>query len=110
MKAPGRWFRNFIAPSVVRRGPLTIAISTAGCSPAVARAIREEIQQLYGPEVSRYLRQAGRVRKKAMSDIQNSREREKFLKGLASGDIFDTLRKKGYAAALRVSSGRGQGK
>lgn len=102
---------NFIAPSVVRRGPLTIAISTEGCSPAVAKAIRQEIQRLYGPVFSQYLRYADRIRKKALSEIKDDKERERFLKGLASDNILDTLRKKGCETikarpSLRSARGR----
>lgn len=46
---------NFIVPSVVRRGPLTIVISTSGASPAMAKAIRKEIERLYGKDFGRYL-------------------------------------------------------
>jgi len=95
---------NFITPSIVRRGPLTIAISTEGCSPAVSKAIRKEIESLYGPEFSKYLRFAGKVRKEAMSVIKDSRERERFLKGLASEDILDTLRNKGLKTVLKKYS------
>lgn len=95
---------NFITPSIVRRGPLTIAISTEGCSPAVSKAIRKEIQSLYGPEFSKYLRLAGKIRKEAMSGIKDSRERERFLKGLASEDILDTLRNKGLKTVLEKNS------
>ena len=35
---------NFIAPAVVRRGDVTVAISTSGTSPALARKLREEIE------------------------------------------------------------------
>jgi precorrin-2 dehydrogenase/sirohydrochlorin ferrochelatase len=95
---------NFITPSIVRRGPLTIAISTEGCSPAVSKAIRKEIQSLYGPEFSQYLRFAGKVRQEAMSGIKDPRERERFLKRLASGDILDTLRHKGLKSVLEKYS------
>src|SRR3989337_4068042 len=39
---------NFIVPSVFRRGTLSIAVSTGGVSPAFAKAIRNELEQIYG--------------------------------------------------------------
>lgn len=86
---------NFIAPSLLKRGPLIVAISTGGASPAFARTIRKELQQLYGPEFSGYLAFIKRIRAKALSEITEKDRRERFLKGLASKKILDTLRVKG---------------
>ena len=41
---------NFIVPSIVRRGELALAISTGGASPVVAKHIRRELEERYGPE------------------------------------------------------------
>lgn len=41
---------NFIVPSIVRRGELALAISTGGASPVVAKHIRRELDEAYGPE------------------------------------------------------------
>ncbi|MBI5664323.1 MAG: bifunctional precorrin-2 dehydrogenase/sirohydrochlorin ferrochelatase [Nitrospirae bacterium] len=92
---------NFIVPSIVKRGPLTIAVSTEGASPAVSKAIRMEIEGLYGKEFALYLKFVERVRKKAIKDITNSREREKFLKTLASPSVFSALRNRGYKATYK---------
>lgn len=88
---------NFIAPSLVKRGPLTIAISTEGSSPAVSRAIRQELEKLYGPDFGRYLKLLERIRKKAQKQISNRKKREQFLKGLASEEIFERLRTDGLS-------------
>ena len=37
---------DFILPSVLRRGPVTVAVSTGGASPAMARLVREELDAL----------------------------------------------------------------
>jgi len=41
---------DFIAPSIMRRGDITFAISTAGRSPALARRIREQLQRQFPKE------------------------------------------------------------
>ncbi|MBI2846680.1 MAG: bifunctional precorrin-2 dehydrogenase/sirohydrochlorin ferrochelatase [Chloroflexi bacterium] len=41
---------DFIAPSIVRKGDVTIAISTGGSSPALARRMREELEKYLSPE------------------------------------------------------------
>lgn len=87
---------NFIVPSLIKRGPLTIAISTEGSSPAVSKAVRREIENLYGGEFARYLRFVELIRKKAIKKILNSRKREQFLKYLASEKVINTLREKGF--------------
>lgn len=74
---------SFILPSVVKRGLLTIAISTGGASPAIAKTIRRELQGLYGPEFSRYLSRVKKAREKALEEIADKKERARFLKRLA---------------------------
>lgn len=73
---------NFIVPSVVKRGLLTIAISTGGASPAIAKAIRKELRELYGPEFSRYLMKVNKVRAKALVEMPDKEERARYLRGL----------------------------
>ncbi len=46
---------SFIVPSIMRRGNLSIAVSTAGSSPKVASQIRQELEELYGHEIEIYL-------------------------------------------------------
>ena len=41
---------DFILPSVLRRGALTVAVSTGGASPTVARMVREELEAALGPD------------------------------------------------------------
>lgn len=53
---------NFILPASVRQGDLTIAISTAGKSPAMAKRLRQELEKSYGPEYSLALELMGTLR------------------------------------------------
>jgi precorrin-2 dehydrogenase/sirohydrochlorin ferrochelatase len=97
---------NFIVPSVVQRGPLVFAISTGGTSPALAKTIRKEIEKLYGTVFSDYLGFVKSLRARAMREIPDTRKRERFLKGLASGDIPDALRTKGLDAVKQAVMNR----
>ena len=97
---------NFIVPSVVRKGPLAIAISTSGASPAAARTIRKELEERYGGEVGPFLGVLMKLRKRAMKEIHDKKAREAFLKGAASEELFRVLRRAGLQQAeKRVMQG-----
>ncbi|OGW56883.1 MAG: hypothetical protein A2Z09_00360 [Nitrospirae bacterium RBG_16_43_8] len=74
---------NFIVPSVVRRGPLTIAVSTSGVSPSLARTIKKELEGLYGREFEKHLNYIKKIRVRSLAGIKNNKERIKFLRGLS---------------------------
>jgi precorrin-2 dehydrogenase/sirohydrochlorin ferrochelatase len=97
---------NFIAPSVVKRGPLTIAISTGGISPAMSKAMRKEIEELYGRPFAQYLGYVKKIRAKAMAEINDGEKRERFLKSLASREMLRKLRAEGMAAVKEEVSRR----
>lgn len=90
---------NFIVPSTMRSGHLTIAISTEGYSPAVAKNIRKELERLYDREFGRYLKFLGAIRKRAMNEIKDNKKRERFLQKLASEEMFNILRSRGFKSA-----------
>jgi len=54
---------DFILPAVIRRGDLAVAVSTGGVSPAVTRAIREELDEYFLAHYARFVQIAGEVRK-----------------------------------------------
>lgn len=97
---------NFIAPSVVQRGPLTFAISTGGASPAFSKTVRQEIEGLFGPEVGQYLTFLAGLRKKALARITDQKVRERFLKDLASAKTLAALRTKGLEAVRKKALAR----
>lgn len=57
---------DFILPSVVERGDLAIAVSTSGSSPALARKIRRDLGEKFGPEYDIFLELMGNIRKKLL--------------------------------------------
>jgi precorrin-2 dehydrogenase/sirohydrochlorin ferrochelatase len=94
---------NFIVPSVIKRNPLTIAVSTSGISPALSRSIRKELEKMYGSEFSEYLKLLRRIRTEAMRVIKDNRKRGEFLKAIASKKIIEMLREKGFREAQRLA-------
>jgi precorrin-2 dehydrogenase/sirohydrochlorin ferrochelatase len=54
---------DFILPSVLRRGALAVAVSTGGASPALARAVRKELEQVLGDEYAALVDVAAEVRR-----------------------------------------------
>ncbi|MEK6646810.1 MAG: bifunctional precorrin-2 dehydrogenase/sirohydrochlorin ferrochelatase [Candidatus Firestonebacteria bacterium] len=75
-------FCNFILPAVVRRGDLTIAVSTSGSSPAYAVKIKKELELKYGPEYAVMLEKLKNSRKKILSEVKSQVSRKKILKEL----------------------------
>ena len=93
---------NFIVPSTIHRGSLTVAISTGGDSPALARTMRKELAQGLGPEFSKYLKLLRTIRKDAMNSVTDRKKRRRLLLDIASQEILHMLREKGYEQTKKV--------
>src|SRR4051794_18354571 len=77
---------NFILPAIIRSGPLAIAISTAGASPALAKRIRDEIADEYGEPYARLAVLLNEVRGWAKSSLPTYQDRKEFFEGIVNGD------------------------
>ena len=75
---------DFYYPALVRRGPLQIAISTAGYSGALAQRLRRELEEQFGPEWESWLRWLGEARSSLYDDPLSPRRRRTMLHRLAS--------------------------
>jgi precorrin-2 dehydrogenase/sirohydrochlorin ferrochelatase len=80
---------DFILPSVLRRGDLTVAVSTGGQSPALARTIREELEFYFTAEYEALVKLAAEVRL-ALQEKSMSLPFETWQKAL-SGDVRQLL-------------------
>ncbi len=83
---------SFIAPSVVRRGDLVIAISTSGRAPALAVRLRQRLEQELGPEYGALLELAGRLRGPLMRTVPEFQERRRRWYELVDSEVLAMLR------------------
>src|SRR5918992_702406 len=77
---------NFILPAIVRTGPLAIAISTAGASPALAKRIKSEIADEYGEPYARLAELLNEVRGWAKGTLPTYQDRKAFFESIVNGD------------------------
>ncbi len=77
---------NFILPAIFRRGPLAIAISTAGASPALAKRIKAEIAEAYGEPYARLAELLNEVRGWAKGTLPTYQDRKLFFEAIVNGE------------------------
>jgi precorrin-2 dehydrogenase/sirohydrochlorin ferrochelatase len=95
---------NFIVPSVVERGDLLIAISTSGTSPALAKKVRQDIEQRYGTEYEIFLEKLSAIRKRVLEEIPHESKRRQVFQAIVDSDVIDLIRQgKTHAAELRMA-------
>ena len=83
---------NFYVPATVRRGDLALTVSTGGQSPALARRIRQELEQQVDTTYGPYLELLGRVRTMIQERVQDPALRRALWESLLDSDILELLR------------------
>ncbi len=73
---------NFILPAIHREGPITIAVSTGGASPALAQWIRARIAELIGPEHAQIAHQLRGLRPWAKRNLPTYEDRRDYFQRL----------------------------
>jgi precorrin-2 dehydrogenase/sirohydrochlorin ferrochelatase len=99
---------NFIMPSIVKSGDLQIAISTGGKSPALAKKIRKELQNLFGSEYGSLVELLGMLRTEVLARTDPSSENKPLFENLVNSDLLEFIRKgdiDGIRAILRSTLG-----
>ncbi len=91
---------NFILPAIVRTGPLAIAISTAGASPALAKRMKREIAGLFGEEYAQLAIMLNEARGWAKGTLPTYQDRKAFFEEIVGGepDPIELLRDNDVAA------------
>ncbi len=91
---------DFIAPALVRRGDLTVAISTGGKAPVMAVRLRQKLERELGPEHARFLEIAGMLRAPLARRWPDFETRKALWYRLIDSDVIHLLRRGNEPQAL----------
>lgn len=83
---------DFIMPAIMERGDLVIAASTGGASPALARRIRQQLEDTFGPEYEFAVRLLGRLRDRLAGQSFPPNERRRIFSALVESQLLDYVR------------------
>lgn len=83
---------NFILPSVINQGDLTIAISTSGKSPAFAKHLRRRLQDEFGPEYATLLTLMGAIRNRLLKEAHAPEAHKPLFEQLIAGGLLEKIR------------------
>jgi uroporphyrin-III C-methyltransferase/precorrin-2 dehydrogenase/sirohydrochlorin ferrochelatase len=93
---------DFYTPSIVDRAPLTIAISTEGDAPVLARLVRARIEAMLSPSLGKIARLAGSLRSRVESQIHEGAARRRYYEDLVTSSRVES------ALAISVQSGQAE--
>lgn len=87
---------NFILPATVRRGDLTVSVSTGGKSPALAKQLRRELEQRFGPEYKIFITLLGRLRPLIIDRGSQQSDNERLFNELLHHDMLSWIKKRDW--------------
>ena len=99
---------DFYAPSIVDRAPLTVAISTEGDAPVLARLVRAQIEALLAPGIGKIASLAGSLRHKVESLIHDGAARRRYYEDLVTRQMIGADEAEALLAD-HIAQGAGQG-
>lgn len=87
---------NFILPATVKRDDLSISVSTAGKSPALARKIRQHLESIIGPEYGKLADIMGLLRQEVLKLKRPHAENKDIFANLLHDDFADWIRESNW--------------
>jgi len=92
---------NFYVPATVRRGALTVSVSTSGHSPLLARRIRQVLEQQFDEAYGPYLELLGELRPRVQEQIVEPARRKALWEAVLDSGILELIRAGQMEAAWR---------
>ncbi|VTR91265.1 siroheme synthase : Siroheme synthase OS=Thermincola potens (strain JR) GN=TherJR_1133 PE=4 SV=1: NAD_binding_7: Sirohm_synth_M [Gemmata massiliana] len=93
---------DFTLPAVVRRGGLTLAVSTEGASPALARRIREKLESEFDNIFAVWVQILAEVRTEVLATVADEVRRRELLDSFADWSWLTRLRAEGTEAVRQA--------
>ena len=93
---------NFIVPAILRRGDLLIAVSTSGKSPALAKKVRQDLEDQFGPEYGTLLVIMGNLRKEILSRGLSQDENSRIFHDIVDSHILEAIRREDWNEAASI--------
>jgi siroheme synthase-like protein len=91
---------TFILPAVVKRGDMSVAVSTGGGSPALARRLRERFEEIIGPEYGTLTEIMSELRPELIDGFSPGQARLEAALRVIDSDVLHIIQKQGKDAAL----------
>ena len=82
---------DFIVPSIIRKGDLTIAISTSGELPLLSKKLRQKIEEIVTDDYLEYLHIMGEFRKHLMKTVKEAHKRGMIMKNIGKMDMQEVI-------------------
>ncbi|WP_406671172.1 bifunctional precorrin-2 dehydrogenase/sirohydrochlorin ferrochelatase [Methanolobus sp. ZRKC4] len=92
-------------PAVIKRGGLTISISTAGSSPAFSRFVRQNIENLITPEFADMIKVQDEMRTYLKNEVPDQRDRKDILWDILESEEVWAALKESYDKGFKIAQG-----
>ena len=83
---------DFIVPAAMRRGALLVTVSTSGALPALARSVREELEERFGRDYAEYLEIVGQMREDIVESVPDENARREIFGRFADSKFIASVR------------------
>ena len=100
---------DFFASAYVKHGAISIAVNSGGASPGFTGALKDDLEQRYGPEIEDHLAHYLVWRRMVRERVDPFVERERLWRGLRSDGLYDTAADAGAGGGAGHGGGTNRG-